>query len=337
MFSLRNCPESYVRGLEQRDHEGSQMRISEDIRQKLLCPCTKGKLQINGDYLESVIDSNIRYPVIDGIPILINNEKSLFSIDDFIKRKNTTFNLNENRTISIIKTLIPNIGVNIKSENNYNKIVNMLPDNSKILVIGGSIKGQGMDSIYSNESFEIIGSDVSFGPYTKIISDAHDIPFEDEVFDCVIIQAVLEHVVEPQRCVSEVTRVLKSSGIVHAETPFMQQVHMKQYDFTRFTHLGHRRLFRHFEEIQSGPTCGPGMALAWSYTYFLRSFATSRLMRRLLTLFAYMTSFFLKYFDYYLIDKPGSYDAASGYFFMGRKNNNCLSDKELIRQFKGVM
>ncbi len=311
------------------------MKISEDIQQKLLCPSTKGKLQLNGDYLESIIDSNIRYPVIDGIPVLINNDRSIFSIDDFVKGKDTTFKSNEDK-ITRIKKFIPTIGMNIKAERNYNEIVTMLPDNSKILVIGGSIKGQGMDSMYSNESFEIIGSDVSFGPYTRIISDAHDIPFEDEVFDCVILQAVLEHVIEPQRCVSEVFRVLKSSGIVYAETPFMQQVHMEQYDFTRFTHLGHRRLFRRFEEIQSGPTCGPGMALAWSYKYFLRSFAISRLMRRLLTLFAHMTSFFLKYFDYYLIDKPGSYDAASGYFFIGKKSNSCLSDKELIRQFKGV-
>ena len=65
-------------------------------------------------------------------------------------------------------------------------------------------------------------------------------------------------------------------------------------------------------------------------------FATSRPMRGLLLTFASMTSFFLKYFDYYLIDKPGSYDAASGFFFMGRKSNNCISGKEVIRHFKGL-
>ena len=45
------------------------------------------------------------------------------------------------------------------------------------------------------------------------------------------------------------------------------------------------------------------MALAWSYTYFLRSFATSKAMVRLLTVLAHSTSFFWKYFDYYLIDE----------------------------------
>ena len=211
-----------------------------------------------------------------------------------------------------------------------------MPNNSKILIIGGSIKGQGTEPIYSNKSFDIVGSDVSFGPYTTLICDAHDIPFEDEVFDCVIIQAVLEHVLEPQRCVDEVYRVLKYSGLVYAETPFMQQVHMKQYDFTRFTHLGHRRLFRHFDEISSGPVCGPGMALAWSYSYFLRSFTSHRILLHFLAIFARMTSFFFKYFDYYLIDKAGSYDAASGFYFMGTKSPNILSDRDLIKQFKGI-
>jgi hypothetical protein len=67
--------------------------------------------------------------------------------------------------------------------------------------------------------------------------------------------------------------VLKDGGIVYAETPFMQQVHGSAYDFTRFTWLGHRRLFRKFKEIKSGTCGGPGMALIWSWRYFLRTFS----------------------------------------------------------------
>lgn len=311
------------------------MKISEHIKRKLLCPSTKEKLQQNGDYLENVIDPRIRYPIIDGIPILIDNEKSLFSIDDFMSRRNTTFDLQENLIKKTIKQFLPSISANIKAKDNYDKLASMLFGDSKILVIGGSIKGEGMEAIYSNESFEIVGSDVSFGPYTTIISDAHDIPFEDDTFDCVVIQAVLEHVLDPQRCVSEAQRVLRSDGLIYAETPFMQQVHGQQFDFTRFTHIGYRWLFRNFEEIMSGPCCGPGMALAWSYRYFLRSFTSSQVIIHLLTVFVYITSFFFKYFDYYLIDKPGSYDAASAYYFLGRKSKDCLSAKELIKQFKG--
>ena len=312
------------------------MKISSELQHKLLCPITKSKLKKSGDSLKSSSDSSVCYTIINGIPILINDAESLFSIEDFQKKVDTTWDLKPNKIKKIIRSLAPGIGLNIKAKKNYQKLCAMLPSDAKILVVGGSIKGEGMDVIYSNDSFEIIGMDVSFGPYTKIIADAHDIPFESETFDCVIVQAVLEHVLDPQRCVGEIHRVLKSSGIVYAETPFMQQVHMKQYDFTRFTHLGHRRLFRYFEEIEHAPLMGPGTVLAWSYAHFIKSFTSSKKIAFFLTIFVHLTSFFFKYFDYYLIDKPGSYDAASAFFFIGKKSNQALSDRELIQGFKGM-
>jgi SAM-dependent methyltransferase len=312
------------------------MNISEEIQERLLCPVTKGRLFKAGDHLESISGTGIRFPLVDGIPVLINEENSLFAINDFTRKADTTFELGETRMRKLVKRLMPKITHNLNSRKNYNELIEKLPAGAKILVIGGSIIGQGMDKLYQVDSFEIIGSDVSFGPHTKLICDAHDLPFQDETFDCVVAQAVLEHVLNPSRCVDEIYRVLKMDGMVYAETPFMQQVHMRQYDFTRFTHLGHRRLFRKFEELKSGPTGGPGMALAWSYTWFLRSFATSPFFIFLLTFIGYITSFFLKYFDYFLIKKPGGYDAASQFFFMGRKSGTVLSDHELIRQFRGV-
>lgn len=194
-----------------------------------------------------------------------------------------------------------------------------------------------MGPLAQNGSLELVDTDVSFGPRTMLICDAHDIPFQDESFDGVIAQAVLEHVVDPYRCVEEMHRVLKKDGLVYAETPFMQQVHLGRYDFTRFTHLGHRRLFRRFEEIDSGAVCGPGMALAWSYQYFLLSFAKLKILRALIRAFASLTSFYLKYFDYFLIDTAGGLDAASGYYFMGRKSDHSLSDRELLTLYKGAM
>src|SRR5437773_10814883 len=100
----------------------------------------------------------------------------------------------------------------------------------------------------------------------------------------------------------------------------MQQVHGGAYDFTRFTLLGHRRLFRKFEEIDSGVGNGPGAALAWSWQYFLLSFATSRRTRSMVRAFVRLTAFWLKYVDVYLEHKPGTLDAATGYFFIGGKS-----------------
>jgi SAM-dependent methyltransferase len=309
--------------------------ISPELSNKIVCPKTKKKLSIKENKMICVHDRSITYPIINGIPILINDNNSIFSIEDFNFEKDSIYNEKQTLMKMFLRSITPTISNNIKAENNYKKIASLLPHNAKILVMGGGTKGAGIDPIYSVRNFEVIGADVYLGPYTKIICDAHDIPFENDTFDCVIIQAVLEHVLDPQRCVDELYRVLKKRGLVYSETPFMQQVHMRQYDFMRFTHLGHRKLFKFFEEIESGVVAGPGAALAWSYTYFLRSFGRSKRSIKVLTKFAYFTAFFFKYFDHLLINRPGSYDAASGFYFIGVKSEISLSDSDLIRQFRG--
>ena len=280
------------------------------------------------------------FPIVNGIPVLINEQSSIFSIADFVAHGKPFFeNVSENRLVHTIRRLLPDTDKNIKAESNYNRLNDILFDQStspRVLVIGGSVLGLGMDSLANNPALELVESDVSFGPRTMLIFDAHDIPFEDESFDGVIAQAVLEHVVDPYRCSEEIYRVLNKDGVVYAETPFMQQVHGGRYDFTRFTHLGHRRLFRKFEEIDSGAVAGPGMALAWSYKYFLLSFSTSWIIRAFIKAFTNLTTFYLKYFDHLLIDKSGTLDSASGYYFMGRKSETVLSDRELIKLYKGA-
>lgn len=325
----------------------SQMKLSLPVQDLLRCPICKAKLErLNEEFLCANSQCSAYFPIIDGIPVLINENTSVFSIDDFVSRKNTTLNLRTESGIKkILRQVVPSIGgkavsKNIKGKRNYEKLANLLAGQSKapkVLVVGGSIAGHGMESLLASPSIEFVESDVSFGPRTTLICDAHDIPFEDGSFDAVIVQAVLEHVVDPYRCVEEIHRVLNDRGLVYAETPFMSQVHMGRYDFTRFTHLGHRRLFRKFEEIDSGPVCGPGMALAWSYQYFLMSFTKSKVLRKLILAFANLTSFYLKYFDYYLIDKAGAFDSAFGFYFLGKKSDRILSDRELLTLYRGAL
>jgi len=318
-----------------------QIRLSKTVQELLCCPICHAKLKQAQEQFECTNSECANYfPIVDGIPVLINEQSSILSIDDFIShRKTFVGNISENKLKKTIRCLIPTISKNIKGKSNCSRISHLLLRQStspRVLVIGGRILGQGMESLANNTTIGLVETDMSFGPRTMLICDAHAIPFEDGSFDGVIVQAVLEHVVDPYRCCEEIHRVLNDHGVVYAETPFMQQVHGGCYDFTRFTHLGHRRLFRKFEEIDSGALCGPGMALAWSYQYFLLSFTTSRRLRALLRFFASLTSFYLKYLDYYLINRPGTLDAASGYYFMGRKAERILSDRDLIKLYKGA-
>ena len=324
-----------------------RIKLPKSAQKLICCPICRSKLTWLDSQLQCT--SNVCgaiFPIVDGIPILLNEHSSVFSIDDFVNQRCTTFDLSrfetsQSRSIwRVIREYTPNISKNLKAERNYAYFARLLKESSgmpRVLVVGGGIEGEGLSELLSDLAIEMVETDVSFGPRTMLVCDAYDIPFDDGSFDGVIAQAVLEHVVDPWRCVEEIHRVTKRNGLIYAETPFMQQVHMGRYDFTRFTHLGHRHLFRRFEEIDSGPVCGPGMALAWSSCYFLLSFCHTRFSRALVRRFARFTSFWLKYMDYYLIDKPGAYDAAAGFFFLGRKKDGYeLGDRELLKLYRGM-
>ena len=315
------------------------------LRHRLRCPVCHAPLTDTGD--ERLACTNAEcgtvFPVVSGVPVLINEANSVFSIDDFVTQRDTTFQLQPTTLEAGLKTLLgwlPDITASVGTERNYVRFRESLMRNTatpSVLVVGGSILGAGMDELARDPRIELVSTDVSLGPLTALVCDSHDLPFENDAFDGIIVQAVLEHVVDPRRCVDEIYRVLKPGALVYAETPFIQQVHMGKYDFTRFTHSGHRRLFRNFAELASGPICGPGMALAWSYEYFLLSFARSRVARGLLRAFARLTAFHLKYFDSILVHKAGAIDAASGFFFLGRKEGPTLSDRELLRYYRGAL
>ena len=107
---------------------------------------------------------------------------------------------------------------------------------------------------------------------------------------------------DPAAVVAEIHRVLRLSGLVYAETPFMQQVHERAYDFTRFTQSGHRWLFRRFDEIRAGPVGGTGVALIWSIRYFARALGAGDKLSRLVSL----PFFWLRWLDAVTRGRPCS-------------------------------
>jgi SAM-dependent methyltransferase len=199
-----------------------------------------------------------------------------------------------------------------------------------VLVVGGAELGNGAEALYAGPH-TVIGFDVYGSPLTQFIADAHQIPLPDASVDAVVVQAVLEHVLDPQRVVAEIHRVLRAGGVVYAETPFLQQVHAGAYDFTRFTASGHRWLFRAFEEIDAGPVAGPGTQLLWSVDHaargLLRSATAGRLAR---AAFAWLR----------LLDRavPASFalDDASACFFLGRRADRELTPREIAAYYRGA-
>ena len=312
--------------------------MSEDCLGALCCPVCRSKLDADRETLRCIGSECRRsFPIVGGIPVLINETSSVFSIQDFIQQRDTFFP-SKSKTVKRIERLLPRLFWKLNARDNLSRFIErILRENRtpRILVIGGGILGDGMDAVLSNSAVQLIVTDVAFGPRTGFIVDAHDIPFKDHTFDGVIAQSVLEHVADPYRCVAEIHRVLKKTGRVYAEIPFVFQVHGGRYDFTRFTYLGLRRLFRRFEEEDVGVLTGPGSALAMSGRYFMLSFVTSRIARFIMSGLACLLFFWLKYFDLILISRPAALDASMELFFTGRKSVDVLSDSEILGRYKG--
>jgi SAM-dependent methyltransferase len=213
-------------------------------------------------------------------------------------------------------------GKNPIAASNCTKFIDLLKQDSErpvVLVIGGGTIGSGADELYHDSSIELVGTDVFASPHTVLVADAHKLPFADGVFDGVWVQAVLEHVLEPATAVAEMHRVLRRGGLVYAETPFMQQVHERAYDFSRFTQSGHRWLFRRFSEISAGPIGGAGVALTWSIRYFSRALGAGDKLSRLISL----PFFWIRFVDRFTRGRAVA-DAASGFFFLGRRAEQAI-------------
>lgn len=58
----------------------------------------------------------------------------------------------------------------------------------------------------------------------------------DETYDTVILSDVLEHILEPQALLSEISRILSSGGgVLLLNAPFYYPIHENPFDFYRFT------------------------------------------------------------------------------------------------------
>lgn len=82
--------------------------------------------------------------------------------------------------------------------------------------------------------------------------DIHDLKFCDCEFDVVVCNAVLEHVENPHKAISELFRVLKSGGQIWVEVPMNQPYHPAPADYWRVTLPGLELWLRNFKKISSG-------------------------------------------------------------------------------------
>jgi SAM-dependent methyltransferase len=276
------------------------------------------------------------FPIVSGVPALVDFEHSVLDADRLraVEGASEVHRSRFHRALS--RLLHP---ANTTAPANVARMLELLRADGatagqrpRILVIGGGAVGAGLEELYAEPTVDLICFDIYASPAVRFIADGHAIPLADGCVDGVVIQAVLEHVLEPTVVAKEIHRVLRSAGIVYADSPFLQQVHEGPYDFTRFTDSGHRYLFRSFERIDSGSVAGAGTALRWSIDYFVRALTRSVLLGRIMA----MCLFWLSYADR-ILDPKHSVDGASSVFFLGRKTAVPITEAEIIDYYQGGM
>ena len=68
------------------------VKLSEPVQKMLRCPICKAKLELHDEYYQCQnSECNFLFPIINGIPILIDDDSSIFSINDFVYGLNNTF------------------------------------------------------------------------------------------------------------------------------------------------------------------------------------------------------------------------------------------------------
>ncbi len=303
----------------------------------LQCPqCQDGKLSVEDDSRELLCAvCATRYPVTYGRPVLLRPDNVVFCLEDY---RLASQHSPEVSVVGIAR-FIPNPSVNLASDHVLARVRNLLAERPSVtvLVVGGGRQRQWLDErLGAGDTVRVVYSDIDVGADVDLFCDGHDLPFVPSAFDAVITTAVLEHVLYPERVAGEIYRVLKVGGLLYSELPFMQQVHEGAYDFTRYTLSGHRRLFNGFTEIESGMVAGPSTALVWAIENFVLAFISRAILRKAAKAVVRICFSWVKYFDYFLVNRPEAMDGASCTYLLGCKIEGHIPDAEIIARYVGA-
>ncbi|MCK5591479.1 MAG: class I SAM-dependent methyltransferase [Candidatus Pacebacteria bacterium] len=172
-------------------------------------------------------------------------------------------------------------------ENFYNeKIEKILTEHKNIIDIGGGLRIDGkrgnrvekknlwMLPLIKKINYKIMDPVSDYHP--DIVGDIHNMPFGDNELDGIICNAVLEHIENPFKAVSEMYRVLKLGGACFVYVPFLYYYHAQPgyyKDYWRYTKDALKMLFKDFSVMEIQSVRGPfqtwiHLSPFWKYKLF---------------------------------------------------------------------
>jgi ubiquinone/menaquinone biosynthesis C-methylase UbiE len=201
------------------------MQLDPRLSSILFCPQCHGDLIIEGQFLHCISCGRI-FSIEDGIPLLTSPKSNQdFDYLSHYEKDARVFDYFEERT-----------GATAHSERRLREyILSLVPNKSQ------SILDVGCGSAWVAKTFQKSGKficslDVSTENPRKamecypsldhvgVAADAYHLPFNDDSFDVILATEIIEHVHNPKSFVSELMRVVKTSGVVIISTPYKEKI-----------------------------------------------------------------------------------------------------------------
>mgnify|MGYP000610225863 CR=1 FL=1 len=124
-------------------------------------------------------------------------------------------------------------------------------------IVGNILGISGIQNFYS--LIDIRNSKLTQVEYPQV--GMQNLPYEDNSFDFVISDQIIEHLEDPQKAIQESYRILKEGGIAIITTCFINYIHLCPKDFWRFSPEALRYLCKDFSEILQCGSWGNRIAI----------------------------------------------------------------------------
>ena len=305
------------------------MRAEDEIREKLLttvwqrlrCPQCHAPIGETRTAQElCCVHCGSKYPILaGGIPVLLVAERrshfeKLLTEDRGGRRmaqEYSRYGTWKARLRSALKP--PSIAYDEDTARKYSWIYNTRGEDTLVLSIGG---GPG------RENPRVINLNINAFDSVDLVGDGTNIPLVDASVDTVTANAVIEHVSDPVRLVSEMHRVLRPGGHAQLMIPFVFPFHAFPADYQRYTERGIMELLRNFERIELSVLTGPTSALLIAlreYLNVLLAGGNRSVVGTVLNGISGWLTFPFKYLDLWLNRKPAAAHLAAAFYYLGRK------------------
>jgi SAM-dependent methyltransferase/uncharacterized protein YbaR (Trm112 family) len=306
------------------------------LGERLVCPRCRRPLKAGDDVSLACVTPACgleQFPIVDGTPILLDPDVTRMVPPAAVpERPADSVVRRVRRALRPAYVAVATWSINFPQERHAALVADRAARQAPpqlVLVVGAGLGNTVVEALRELPGTEAVSFDLRRAEGVDLVADAHAMPLADGSVDVVVVQAVLEHVMDPVRVVAEIERVLRPGGLVYSDTPFLQPYHADPTDWQRFTLPGHRLLFHGFEEIESGTTGGPFMAALWTFHEALRALLEPWPRLSAVTRLAFRLGFsWLKYLDAMAIRRHAGATAASGTYFFGARRAERLQLRE---------